>query len=287
MTQPVLSAEAHRSGETRRSCSAPLFRRLLSRTFPRALTLVICATTLAQPPTQPPAQPPAQPPTQPLPANYRTILDNPDLLVMRVRYGPHEVVPMHDHSAYPTVFVYLNDSGVIRIDHAPPASFSVKRPPTHTGAFRVAPGTTERHSITNLSDIPSEFLRVELKRIPPSDIDQPFRGPAPSPSSSDLRTAGLHTPGPQTVYRNPGLRIDRIVCPPAAACTLPPTAARSLLVAITPLREHSAHGETSLRSGDVLWSSTPAPLPATLSPGAQALRITLLYPEESAPAAPR
>ena len=52
----------------------------------------------------------------PLPNNYKTILNNHDLLVMRVHYGPHEVVPMHDHSAYPTVFVYLNDSGIIALE---------------------------------------------------------------------------------------------------------------------------------------------------------------------------
>jgi len=115
-----------------------------------------------------------------LPKNYKTILNNHDLLVMRVHYGPHEFVPMHDHSAYPTVFVYLNDSGPVRIDHEPPASFSVTRLPTHTGAFRIAPGMTERHSITNLSDEPSDFLRVEFKTILPTDLKQVTRGEVPS-----------------------------------------------------------------------------------------------------------
>ena len=106
---------------------------------------------------------------------------------MRVHYGPHEFVPMHDHSAYPTVYVYLNDSGEVRIDHEPPNAFSVTRPPTHTGAFRIAPGMKERHSITNLSDLPSDFLRVELKSIPPTAIKQVFRGEAPTPLSRPAR----------------------------------------------------------------------------------------------------
>ena len=58
----------------------------------RVLPLALLATTaLAQTP-------------QPLPKNYQTILDNSDVLVMRVHYGPHEKVPVHNHPAIPTVF---------------------------------------------------------------------------------------------------------------------------------------------------------------------------------------
>jgi hypothetical protein len=209
----------------------------------------------------------------PLPPNYQTILDNHDLLVMRVHYGPHEFVPLHDHSAYPTVFVYLNDSGVLRIDHAPPSSFSVQRPPTQTGAFRIAPGMIERHSITNLSELPSDFLRVELKTIPPTAIKDVFRGPAPNPP-----TSGTHTD-----YQSPTLRIDRIVCPPTTPCDASPSAARSLLVAITPFDLQTLQilltptGKQHLSVGDVTWLPTTQPL--QLTPGAQALRITLLYPD--------
>jgi hypothetical protein len=203
---------------------------------------------------------------QPLPANYRTILDNPDLLVMRVHYGPHEVVPMHDHSAYPTIYVYLNDSGVIQIDHA--NNFSVKRPPTHTGAFRVAPGMTERHSITNLSDLLSDFLRVELKLIPPTDLKQVTRGEVPSPL-----LVGTHAE-----FTDPALRIDRIVCPPTTSCETAPTSARSLLVAITPLEIQTPKGKRSLHPGDIEWLASNTTR-IRLTPAAQALRIALLYPE--------
>ena len=209
----------------------------------------------------------AQTATQPLPANYQTILTNPDLLVMRVHYGPHEIVPMHDHSAYPSVFVYLNDSGVIEIDHA--TGETIKRPPTHTGAFRITPSMIERHSITNLSSIPSDFLRIELRRIPLTAISEPFRGTAPQSP-----TPGLHTD-----FQNAALRIDRILCPPTSTCQIPPASARSLLVSITPLHVQTAHASTSLQPGDVLWSPAPTDQPATLSSAAQALRITLLYPE--------
>ena len=219
--------------------------------IPRALALLVCTTALAQ---------------QPLPANYQTILDNKDLLVIRVHYGPHEFVPMHDHSAYPTVYVYLNDSGEVRIDHEPPNAFSVTRPPTHTGAFRIAPGMKERHSITNLSELPSDFLRVELKRIPPTDLKHVTRGEDPSPFE----------PGTHTEFTDPALRIDRIVCPPTIPCEAA-SAPRSLLVAITPLTTQISAGKHDLHPGDVQWI-----VPNTethLSPSAQTLRIELLYPE--------
>jgi hypothetical protein len=222
--------------------------------IPRALTLLFCATTLAQSPA-------------PLPANYKTILDNPDVLVMRVHYGPHEFVPMHDHSAYPTVYVYLDDSGEVRIDHEPPNAFSVTRPPTHTGAFRIAPGMKERHSITNLSDLPSDFLRVELKRIPPTDLQHVTRGEVPSPLLS----------GTHTEFTDPALDIDRIVCASTTPCEASPDPARSLLIAITPLAIETPAGKHELHPGDVEW--TPPAAPAHLSPNAQALRIELLYPE--------
>ncbi len=206
---------------------------------------------------------------QPLPKNYKTILNNHDLLVMRVHYGPHEFVPMHDHSAYPTIFVYLNDSGPVRIDHAPPTNFSVTRPPTHTGAFRIAPGMLERHSITNLSDLPSDFLRVELKTIPPDDLKQAFRGEVPSPLM----------PGTHNEFQDAALEIDRIVCPPTVACEAAPASARSLLVPITDLKMEASEGKHTLKPGQVAWLPANAKKPLQLSPDAQALRISLLYPE--------
>ena len=204
----------------------------------------------------------------PLPKNYKTILNNHDLLVMRVHYGPREFVPMHDHSAYPTVYVYLNDSGEVRIDHEPPNAFSVTRPPTHTGAFRIAPGMTERHSITNLSDTPSDFLRVELKTIPPTDLTQVTRGEVESPLM----------PGTHIEFQDTALEIDRIVCPPTIGCEAAPLPARSLLVPITDLKFQPSSGTQSLKPGEVAWLPANAKKPLQLSPGAQALRISLLYP---------
>src|SRR5271154_2724890 len=123
-----------------------------------ALTAALSSVTLS-----------AQTSPAPLPPNYKTTFQNADVLVMRVHYGAHEFVPMHDHSAYPTLYVYLNDSGEVEIKHEGPDGFTVTRPPTHTGASRISPGMAERHSVTSHSDTASDFLRVELKHIPPTD----------------------------------------------------------------------------------------------------------------------
>jgi hypothetical protein len=204
-----------------------------------------------------------------LPDNYKTIFENQDLLVMHVHYGAHEFVPMHDHSAYPTVYVYLNNSGEVAIAHEGPEGLKVVRPPTHAGAFRIGPSMAERHSVTNLGDTASDFLRVELKSIPLSDLEEVFRGEAPSPPS----------PGTHTEFEDAALRIDRVVCPANSPCSATPATARSLLVAITPQQIETKAGKRSLKVGDVFWFSGNDDKALRLSAGAQNLRITLLYPE--------
>jgi hypothetical protein len=164
----------------------------------------------------------AQTPT-PLPPNYKVILDSSDVLVQRVHYGPHEFVPMHDHPAATTVYVYLNDSGVVDITHEGPAGSTVHRPPTHAGAFRISPGNFERHSVQNTSDLPSDFLRIELKNIPPGSITSDFRGPAPGQP---------YISGTSIVFERPGIRIERIVCASPEDCVIPAEKLPSLIARI-------------------------------------------------------
>jgi hypothetical protein len=211
----------------------------------------------------------SQNPLLPLPPNYKTTLDNPDVIVMKVHYGAHEFVPMHDHTAYPTVYVYLNDSGEVDLKHEGPNAITMRRPPTHTGAFRIAPGATERHSVTSLSDTPSDFLRVELKRILPDDLKKVFRGEAP---------AQPVVPGTRTEFQDPAIKIERTICPANATCPLPPAGARSLLVAVGAMGLEMNGAAHTLRAGDVMWLPANASIAPRLSPGAQCLQVVLLYP---------
>jgi hypothetical protein len=203
-----------------------------------------------------------------LPPNYKTTLDNPDVIVMKVHYGPHEFVPMHDHTAYPTVYVYLNDSGEVEIKHEGPNGV-MRRPPTHTGAFRIAPGATERHSVTNLGDTPSDFLRIELKKIPTDDLKKVFRGEAPAQPVAA---------GTRVEFRDPAIRVERTVCPATATCALEPAGTRSLLVAVHDMHLEMNGADHPLHGGDVVWLRANAPNVPRLSAGAECLRIVLLYP---------
>jgi hypothetical protein len=166
----------------------------------------------------------AQDPTIAFPKNYRVVLDNPDVTVIRAHYGPHESVGVHDHSSHPTVYVYLNDSGPVRFVHQP-ENVILTRPPTHTGAFRVSPGRPERHSLVNLSDQPSDYLRVELKKIALGTFKQEFRGAAPP---TPLQ------PGTTIAFENSVLRIERVLCAPHATCALARDSAPSVLIAFSP-----------------------------------------------------
>ncbi|HZQ41839.1 MAG TPA: cupin domain-containing protein [Acidobacteriaceae bacterium] len=170
----------------------------------------------------------AQDPTITLPKNYRKVLDNPDVVVLRVHYGPHEQVPVHDHSDHPTIYVYLDDSGPVRFVHEP-ENVILTRPPTHTGSYRVSPGRRERHSLVNLSDKPTDYLRVELKKVPLGTLKGEFRGSAPE----------RLVQGTKVEFADPALRIERVICDPRGSCLLPEESAPSVLVAFSPseLRE--------------------------------------------------
>jgi hypothetical protein len=207
--------------------------------------------------------------TLPLPANYKTIFENSEVLVMRVHYGAHEFVPMHDHTAYPTVYVYLNNSGEVDIRHEGANGELVTRPPTHTGAFRISPGMAERHSVTSRSDTPSDFLRVELKRIPADDLTKVFRGEAPPQPL---------TPGSHIDFHDPALTVERIICPATSPCPMPPSTSRALLIAIDETHAQANGADHLLHPGDVLWLPPSAADSPKLSAGAQCLRVSLSYP---------
>jgi hypothetical protein len=174
----------------------------------------------------------------PLPPNYKTTLEDPTFKIIRVHYGPHEKVPVHDHPDTPTVYVYLNNSGPVRIIHA---EDTIVRPPTHTGAFRVSPGRIERHSIENMSDLASDFLRVELLNLRLGDDTLEFRGPAPTDLSHNLSA---------TEFSSPRLSIIRTICIDKSSCAIPASALTSVIVAFSDT-SISIHGRTStLHLGD-------------------------------------
>ncbi|NYF89145.1 hypothetical protein RBB79_06310 [Tunturiibacter empetritectus] len=206
------------------------------------------------------------PAQQPLPPNYQTILTNQTFNVIRVHYGPHEKVPVHDHPATSTVYVYLNNSGPVNIIHENPPE-TITRPPTHLGAYRISRGILERHSIENLSDLPSDFLRVELPHLDLGNTPD-FRGPAPTDLTHNISS---------TEFSSAGLSVRRVVCATSAPCAVPPSPDRSLVVTLSPTTIlHNSH-PTKISLGTVVAIAPNQPFeiaPATPAEPAHILLIS-------------
>ena len=214
----------------------------------------------------------AQDPLATLPKNYNLALDNSAVSVIRVHYGPHEKVPVHDHPSHPTVFVYLSDSGPLRIDHAGEGEkeTSVTRPPTTRGAFRVTAGMAERHSIENLGDTSADFLRVELKQVS-LDLKEPFRGKAPQNQGENLDALE---------FTDIGLQIETIICAGPAACPIKSSSVPSLIVAFTPFAISPGASEKGekLSAGTVHWLSSSELVTMTPESGSPAHLLRILLP---------
>jgi hypothetical protein len=166
----------------------------------------------------------AQDPLTILPGSYRLDFENEWVRVVHVRYEAHAKLPAHDHPKLPTAFVYLNDSGPVLFKHIGLSYGVIGRPATVAGAVRLARAVQEVHEVENPGDSPSEFLRVELKRMPP---ETPLRGrfyPESHPSGENVS---------KLQFENDYLRMTRRACAPETACDLSAGATEpALLIAL-------------------------------------------------------
>jgi hypothetical protein len=211
-----------------------------------------------------------QDPIATFPKNYSLTFDNDVVSVIRVHYGPHERIGVHDHSKFPTIYVYLSKSSPVRFEHDEKPAWSITRPPTSTGAFRVSPGRIESHAVENLGDTGSDFLRVELKQVPLGSDLKPFRSKAPS---SPLQS------GRAVEFTSSEVEVQRIICEPGKSCQVDGSISPALLVAFSPLQlaenDVPNQGEP-MRDGDVKWvpgSRAISVLAASTAP-AHLIRIT-------------
>src|ERR1700693_4660253 len=107
-----------------------------------------------------------QDPLQVLPKSYRLGWQNEVGRGVNVTNLPPAKLSVHDHSAKPTIYVYLSDSGQVRFSHVEQPPFRLVRPAEKAGTFRFSPGRLEKHEVENLGSIPSEVLRIELTQLP-------------------------------------------------------------------------------------------------------------------------
>jgi hypothetical protein len=205
-----------------------------------------------------------------LTGNYSTLLDNDALLVVRVHYAAHETAAAHDHSRYPTVYVYLTNSGPVRFSHDDANPFTITRRPVKTGWFRVSPGRIERHEVANLGPVASDFLRVECKRIPLGRIPAEFRF---------TRDVDLTKSSVTTDYSSPEMVIRRYVVTASGVEHIAAETQSELLIAFTPtvVRE-GGDGDRKMAAGSVSWikANTSFDLGPAGSAAAHVLAIRLL-----------
>jgi hypothetical protein len=188
----------------------------------------------------------AQDPVKLLPDSYRLDLDNEWVRVVHVRYAAHAKLPAHDHPSAPTAYVYLNDAGPVLFKHIGLSYGVIGRPATVAGAVRLARAVQEVHEVENPGDTPSEFLRVEFKKMP---ADPPLRGrlyPEAYPAGENLS---------KVQFENENLRVTRRSCAAELPCDLSPAAdTPALLVALTRARTQAEGSDVSvLALGEVRW----------------------------------
>jgi hypothetical protein len=181
----------------------------------------------------------AQDPTVTLPGAYGLLFENQQVRVIHVRYAPSERLPVHSHPDHPTVYVYLSDSGPVRFEHT--EMDALTRRPVKAGMFRVSPGRPEKHAVTNLATVPSEFLRVELKAIPFNVAGLLHRGDRPF----DLKVSGT-----TREFTHARLSVDRVIAATGAPAVAVPHSTRGfLLVALST----AVLPAVRLAPGDVRW----------------------------------
>jgi hypothetical protein len=138
----------------------------------------------------------AQDPVQLRPAEYKVEIDNPWVRVLRVKIGPYEKVPMHEHPA--SVAVYLTDLHE-RITTPDGRVQEVTHKPQEV-AYREA----SRHAEENLSGSPLEVVLVELKPNAPKAQTAPN---APDPVKVEPEHVSV-------VLENSRVRVLRTVLEP-------------------------------------------------------------------------
>lgn len=187
-----------------------------------------------------------------LPQNYKLQFENDWVKVTRVHYGPHEKLPAHRHTQTASAYVYLNDAGPVVFNHIGLDYGAVTRPATKAGSFRLFRAVTENHEVENLSELPSDFLRVEFKTEPIND--KSLRGRF----YREAYPAGENIQKVQ--FENEQIRITRLVCVKGKPLKVSTGAAEpALFVALTPssldLREGRLSLTSSLAAGQALWIS--------------------------------
>lgn len=136
-----------------------------------ATALAFHGTAVAQQPHD------TQDPTKTLPKSYKVEFENDSVRVVRVHYDANAKLPEHEHPGGVTVYFYLNASSGVLFSHDD--GVPITRPAVRPGAIRIGSGPGEHHTVTNLADAPTDFLRVLLKNTDVAIKGRPMSRMAP------------------------------------------------------------------------------------------------------------
>ena len=103
----------------------------------------------------------AQDHTKTLPKSYKLEFENDFVRIVRVHYDANAKLPEHEHPGGVTVYFYFNESTGVLFQHDD--GVPITRPLVKPGAIRIGSGPGEHHTVTNLANAPTDFLRVLLK----------------------------------------------------------------------------------------------------------------------------
>jgi hypothetical protein len=192
----------------------------------------------------------AQNPESVLPKAYKLQFENQWVKVTRVHYDPYEKLPSHQHTLYPAAYVYLNDSGPVVFKHKDLPYGAVTRQPTKARSFRLYQSVKEMHEVENLSELPSDFLRVEFKTEPVNEkaLRGRFLSEQPGPTENLEKVQ----------FENEQVRITRLVCRRGKSIEIFATpGVPALLMALTASRvDMKADGKPAkmrLDPGTTIW----------------------------------
>jgi hypothetical protein len=90
------------------------------------------------------------------PKNYKLEFENDQVRVIRVHIGPHQSVPMHDHTVNRAT-VFLTDQNILGTDAAGKAQTTQHK--AGDGVW----GTPITHKEQNQNDSPFEAIMIEIK----------------------------------------------------------------------------------------------------------------------------
>ena len=174
-----------------------------------AITLALHTTAVAQQPREPHG---SQDHTKALPKSYQLEFENDRVRVVRVHYDAKAKLPEHEHPGGITVYLYFNASSGVLFEHDD--GVPITRPPVQPGAIRIGSGPAEHHTVTNLADAPTDFLRVLVKGTERAARGRPNSRMAPGLMEYDHAMLHINRinvpPGTKTLVEarnNPVLRI--------------------------------------------------------------------------------